>query len=119
VTAGLAYFLIRDHDRAETQYREAIRLDPDHGPANNNLAVLLVAGRRLAEAVPHLRIAIREKPDDPGRHVNLGKVLLGTLDLSGARQAFRTALELDADSVEARRGLATIEQLELNSSSSR
>jgi hypothetical protein len=111
VAAGLALYLLGDREQAEAHYRAALELDPHHAPANTNLAVLLVADGRLEEAEPHLREAALAAPDEAERHADLGQVLLALYDLEGANAAFVRALELDGTSVEARRGLMTVEAL--------
>jgi predicted TPR repeat methyltransferase len=49
---------------AETAFRAALAIDPDHGEAHFGLGLTLMAERRFVDAAPHLRQAA-ETPDAP------------------------------------------------------
>jgi SAM-dependent methyltransferase len=59
----------------------------------------------LGEAVAAYREALTLKPDLVRVHSDLGDALAALGDIEGAVDAFRTALELDSDNSNARRGL--------------
>ena len=63
------------HDRAETEYRAALSLDPRFTPARFNLANLLNAQGRNPEAETVLRQGIGYDPDEPELHYSLGLLL--------------------------------------------
>ena len=59
------------HDQGEpeaaiAQYREAIRIEPDHALAHFNLGGALHDQGKLTEAVAEFRFAIRVEPNDAG-----------------------------------------------------
>ena len=62
-------------DRAETEYRAALSLDPRFTPARFNLANLLNAQGRNPEAETVLRQGIGYDPDEPELHYSLGLLL--------------------------------------------
>jgi tetratricopeptide (TPR) repeat protein len=83
-----------DAARAEAEYRAALRLQPDFGPAWVNLADLYRALGREADAERALRAGLEQLPRDGG--------LLHALGLSRVRQGdIDAALRLLAGSVAA------------------
>lgn len=65
-----------DPAAAEQEFREAIRLDPDHVDALNNLGSLLVAAGRIDEAMAALRGCLAIDPTHPLARRNV-EALLG------------------------------------------
>ena len=57
-----------DYDR----FSEAIRLNPKHPSAHNNLGIVLARQNRPAEAIPEFEAAVRLRPDYLEAWVNLG-----------------------------------------------
>ena len=72
---GIAYRKANQFDAAQAQYAEAIRIRPHYGEALANLAEMLVAEGKYAEAVSHLERAIQVSPGLPEARVNFGHVL--------------------------------------------
>jgi protein O-GlcNAc transferase len=64
---------------AETHFRRAISLDPQHAETHNNFGNALAEQGRLEEAQVHLRHAIAARPGYAEAHYNLANVL-GRLD---------------------------------------
>jgi tetratricopeptide (TPR) repeat protein len=60
---------------AENYYRRALRVDPTHASANNNLAALLAESGRLVEAMEHWAAVLRVNPDHADAHANMGAAL--------------------------------------------
>ncbi len=58
---------------AETSYRRAVELDPDHEEARLGLAVTLIEEKKYAEAVEHLEYARRGQPDNLSVQVGLAE----------------------------------------------
>ena len=56
---GNTYYLLAKSDDAEKAYRKAIALDPEHAPARNNLAQVLLERNQLNEAEHHARRAVQ------------------------------------------------------------
>lgn len=62
-------------ERAEQEYRLALRIDPGCVPARNNLAMLCNRLGRAAEAESHLRRVIELEPEFAEAHYSLGLLL--------------------------------------------
>jgi tetratricopeptide (TPR) repeat protein len=93
----------------ETFYRETLAANPDSWMSRTNLGLLLLeAGRpaETAEAVEHLREAVRLKPARAEVVNNYGVALRAAGRTAEARDQFRRATELKAGYVEAEFNLA-------------
>jgi len=64
-----------DPARAETSFREAIRLAPDYPEAHMNLAILIFQSQRADEADYHFQRALRYRPNYPLAHLNYALML--------------------------------------------
>jgi tetratricopeptide (TPR) repeat protein len=60
---GHIYWKHGDADHAFAELTRQLEIDPGHPEANGELGAVLVAKDRTAEAIPHLELAIRSKPD--------------------------------------------------------
>jgi tetratricopeptide (TPR) repeat protein len=79
-----------DRNRAEEQYRAALRLRPDHAYAHYNLAMLLAQRARYAESKEHLRRALGVNPNWPEAQAKLTaleRIQDPPLAIHGARAA--------------------------------
>ena len=94
---------------AERQFREAVRLKPNHSGAQSNLGNALGAQNRLEEAIPHYEKALEIEPKDFQTHFNLGVSLLRQGRRADAKAHFVEALRLHPDYPEARQALATLD----------
>ena len=101
---GYAYTALNDSENAATQYRRASELDPKMAPAFVNLGLALI-DKHPAEAIDPLRKAI-ELHRLPTPTYLLGVALEKTGDVSGAIEAFRSALELDSSNADIHVALA-------------
>ena len=100
---------LQDHGKlaeAIAEYREAIRLQPNHEKAHNNLGLALQDQGKLAEAIAEFREAIRLQPDFAVAHCNLGLALVKRGSLPEAIAACREAIRLKPDLAEAHDNLA-------------
>lgn len=91
---------------AMTQYRVAIRLQPDFADAHSNLAAMLVRAGELTQATAEYEIALGIPPEDAICHVRLGNLLLATGNDHLAIAHYRRAVEIDPNSVAGRNALA-------------
>jgi Flp pilus assembly protein TadD len=82
-----------DAGRAESSFREAIRLQPDYAQARMNLAILLSRAARGAEAAFHFEYALRVRPDYPLAHLNYGLMLRAAGRPAEATRQFTLAAE--------------------------
>jgi tetratricopeptide (TPR) repeat protein len=60
---------------AEAAYRYALRLDPAHAAAHNNLGILLAMRGETDEAARQFEDVLRLDPNDATAHFNLGALL--------------------------------------------
>jgi len=79
-------------------YTAAIAVNPDNFLAHTNLAVVLKKDGRSAEAIGHLREAIRIKPTFQAAHLNLGLALSDEGRAAEALVHLEQALQLEPDS---------------------
>jgi Tfp pilus assembly protein PilF len=93
-------------DEAVDRYARAIRLDPRHAPAHNNLGSALLQLGRPAEAVPHFQHALEWRPDYANALGNLGTALAASGQRADAISAYRRAIAVDSGHVPSHAGLA-------------
>jgi Flp pilus assembly protein TadD len=99
----------KDVDSAEREYREAIRLAPNHASAHANLGVLLSARKDHAGAEREYRKAIRCDPNEAGAHSNLGSLLDEVRkDYDGAEREYREAIRCDPNYTKAHTNLGSL-----------
>jgi tetratricopeptide (TPR) repeat protein len=95
---GISYIRSKRFDLAETSFREALRIKPDHGKANANLGTLLAQKGKITEAISHLQQAISSNPQDKKSLSKLSKLLLKQERWAEAQAAFEKALLADPNS---------------------
>lgn len=83
-----------DETKAETLYREAIRLSPALTAARVNLGILLVGTGRAGDAVEVLTRAVDGAPSDPAPRLALGRAQLESGDAEAAVATFAKAVRL-------------------------
>lgn len=108
---GLAYYQKGDYVRAEKNFLEALKLNPDFINALGGLATTYIAQGRYEEAVQKLERAVRKEPKLPQLHFELGRAYRGLGDPAKAREEFQRAAQLAPNSPledDARRELKTI-----------
>lgn len=94
---------------AEAELRTAQRLDPVNPEIDINLAVLAMRKGAYLEAESHLERALTFNYNDPDVHAALGDVYRATGEWDRAEASYRSALELDAFHLGAKRGLQELE----------
>lgn len=95
-----ARFELSSSANAETAYRRAIELDPQHVDAHVNLGRLLHEVGKLDEAEVHYRKALEAAPDDHVAWFNLGVLLQEQGKRKAALSAYQRALAEDPASIE-------------------
>jgi tetratricopeptide (TPR) repeat protein len=97
-----------DPQAARLAYLEAIAIDPRAVAPRINLGSLLATLGRYDEAEQQLKEAIRLDPRVAAGYVNLALVFERRGNLTAAAEAYRLALSLEADRLDARQGLARV-----------
>ena len=95
---GISYIRSKRFDLAETSFREAIRIQPDHGKANANLGTLLTQKGKPAEAIPHLKQAVKSNQQDGKSLATLSQLLLKLERWPEAQTSLEKALKLNPNS---------------------
>jgi tetratricopeptide (TPR) repeat protein len=106
--AGTARSRLGDMVEAERLLEQAIRLDPEHGPAMMNLGVLQLARDRRREALTYLARAARAAPDNPRLQGSVAGVLEGLGRYGEALPLRERVVELVPDDAGARVVLARL-----------
>jgi len=94
---GHLYWKHGDADHALTELMRQLEIDPGHPEANGELGAVLVAKDRTAEAIPHLELAIRSKPDLWPAYQQLGQAYATQKDYARAEEFLKRDLAHDPD----------------------
>ena len=94
VARGAEFFQKRRDADAETEYRAAVRLDPQNADLHVALSRALNAQRKTEEALAEAREALRLNPGSDLGHFSLGNALRDKGDRDGAIAEYRAALRL-------------------------
>lgn len=94
---GHLYWKHGDADHAFAELTRELQLDPGHPEANGELGAVLVAEDRPQEAIPHLELAIRSKPDLWPAYLQLGRAYAMEKNYARAEAVLRHALAHDPD----------------------
>lgn len=98
VYRNLGYFYwknMSDLDRAETAFRNAIRLKPDYAVTYNQLGIVLMEAKRPKEALETFLKADALQPNDPMILLNIGNVQMTLKDFRGATATLERARSID------------------------
>lgn len=91
-TLGVTRTLLSDAAGAESSFRRALELDANYAEAWNELGLLLRDTSRLPDAVAALGSAVRARPEFYDAWYNLALARQDAGDLTGASEAFDSAL---------------------------
>jgi tetratricopeptide (TPR) repeat protein len=94
---GHLYWKHGDADHAFAELTRQLEIDPGHPEANGELGAVLVAKDRTAEAIPHLELAIRSKPDLWPAYQQLGQAYLTQKNYVRAEEILKRDLTHDHD----------------------
>lgn len=108
---GLALLDLGRAAEAEGNFRDALKHQPDHRAARNNLGQALLALGRPGEAEVELRHAIDGGVPNADLMVGLGRALRGQGRLGEAATAFERALEISPKHRQAWRNLGNVRAL--------
>ncbi|MBK5143538.1 tetratricopeptide repeat protein [Budviciaceae bacterium BWR-B9] len=97
---GLVYRELNKDAEAETAFLNAIKLDPRHAKAANNLGNIELTRKNFAKAEHYYNLAITSSPKYALAYKNLGLILRDTNQEEKARQALLKAIEFDPNLAE-------------------
>jgi tetratricopeptide (TPR) repeat protein len=106
-----AVLLDSNVEEAMAHAREALRLNPDHAPARNNLGLAMRKLGRLEEARAQYMEALRINPDYAPAHNNLGYVLQESGHIEEAISQYEEALRISRNYPEAHYNLGNALQM--------
>jgi Tfp pilus assembly protein PilF len=105
LAAGLLLEKDNKFSDAETEYKQALALDPK-SDALTGLANIYIHGRRFVEAEEYLRRLIATQPENAAAHVQLGQVLAAEGKNGAAVAELEAVVKLAPADVSAQRDLA-------------
>jgi tetratricopeptide (TPR) repeat protein len=94
---GHLYWKHGEADKAFVELTRQLEIDPGHPEANGELGAVLVAKDRTAEAIPHLELAIRSKPDLWPAYQQLGQAYATQKNYARAEEILKRDLAHDRD----------------------
>ncbi len=97
---GLVYRQRGQHEQAITEFRAAVRLDPDYAAPRVLLGASLLALGRASDARPPLEEAVKIAPREPLAHLQLVRVLEQLGDWNGAVDQYRVLRQLEPEEPE-------------------
>ena len=109
LTAEASHLLVTDPQEAMKLLRQAIEADLFHGPAHNNMGVILLNQGELYKAAEEFDWARRLMPGHPDPRINLGIALERGGKIDDAIEAYSSALEVYPGHLPAIQALARIQ----------
>lgn len=108
---GLVYAELREDQRAEVNFRQAIERSPQFSEAHNNFGQFLCQRKRMKEARPHFETALANPLyASPEKALsNAGACSLEQGDLAAAEMYFTRAIQRAPNHASARLGLAEVQ----------
>jgi tetratricopeptide (TPR) repeat protein len=91
---GIVYQQRGEHARAVTQFRQAIRLQPNYGPSHLLAGSSLLAMGRHAEAARELERAVKLMPVEPQARLQLARAYERSNNLLGAVEQYQALAEM-------------------------
>lgn len=109
---GWCYATQKRFEDAIAECRRAIELDPDFGNPWNDIGTYLMELRRLDEAIPYFKCAIKARryQSHSFPHFNLGKIYLQKGEPEKAARCFREALLANPSNLPARQALVRLQK---------
>ena len=91
----------QDPAKADQAFREAIRIQPDYADAHSNLGNLLLSRGDLTQARQQIELSLRLRPADAPTRYSYAMVLGRTREIDAAQSELETALQADANFLDA------------------
>ena len=112
VRGFLRAYISWDWAGAQTDFEQALAMDPDNSAINRRYGRLLASNGRLAEAIAEAKTAIALDPLSSTAWSNLGLALIEDGQLGAAQSAIRRSLEIQPESAYALSNLGAAQLLE-------
>jgi len=93
---------------AKNYYQRALKIDPDHAIANNNLGVLLQSSGDAQKAKSCYEKAIEINPNYVDAYNNLGIIFRNLGEYQKAKRCYEKAIEINPNYVEAHNNLSAL-----------
>ena len=100
---GRAHMLV-----SKASYEQMFHTDPNSWRVHEVLAQSYLEADRYDDAIAEFRLAITERPEEPGLHEELGDAYWKHVQLAEAEEAFREELKLDPEDSSAMYKLAVV-----------
>ena len=95
------YFAEQQYQKAEKEYREALRLAPGDPVAERQLGIIYFEQGQLRQAYPLLKKSSELEPDNPDVQLKLAVIYVAGRDYKSARELAQQILEKKPDQLEA------------------
>lgn len=105
---GLTYMAGGQYARAKKEMEKVLLQDPDNIEVQLRLADVHIKTERYAEAIALMESLLREQGPSSAAYERLGSSFAAKGDLERAEQLFGKAIELDDQTLSARKGLAKV-----------
>jgi len=109
LTRQAAELMERNPAKAESLLREALSKDLYHGPAHNNLGVLLLSRGDLYAAASEFEFARKLMPGHPDPRINLALTLERAGRTDEAMRNYKAAMEVYPEHISAIQGLVRLQ----------
>ena len=101
----MCYGRLKQYPQAEAALKKCIALKPDDFHAMNNVAVMMLETRRIAEGIPFAERAVKTEPSFANARVTLGALYTNARRYDDAEREFREALRLEPENGAAKENL--------------
>lgn len=113
---GVAYWVLREPQKAEPEFKDALKENPEDPMANLYLGDIAVQDQRFDDAFEYLQVAEKARLDIPQMHTLLGRCYLAHHDAENAKRELLAAIKEDPTAAAPHYVLAQVYR-ELNDSS--
>jgi Flp pilus assembly protein TadD len=105
---GAVYWQMGDVESAEREYREALKVAPQHSLTLSSLGMVYLKRQQYSEAMEFFKKALEFDPNNEQAHLYLGVTYMDTHSLELAEPELRTAVSLFPLDSNARNGLGKL-----------
>ena len=107
---GTTYVALRDFRSARPIYKDLLEQDPENHVARYRMGYMDVVNQSWNSAIQHLRVAVRNQPDNYSYHLMLAQAYTNSQQLAPAVRAYREVLRIQPANQTARDQLNTVQE---------